>query len=391
MTAELLGFEQEQGYVRRSRLPAPAQVSHSIWSILSKNIGKDLSKISMPVTLNEPLNSLQKLCEELEYSELLDAACKEPDPVERMALVAAFAVSGLCSSSFRTHKLFNPILGETYECVREDKNFRFISEQVSHHPPVSACNAEGRGWMFWEETQLKSKFWGKSMEIHSLGEVHIVFPKLGEHYSYHKPTTCIHNVHSPQSRWIEKYGDVAIRGGPLIAQLKFVKATYFVNTRHVVQGTICNENGSALQNIFGHWNESLFLGNPPSAKCIWRMGTMPEDHPKYYGFTRFAIELNEITPGLREKLPITDTRLRPDQRLLEEGNVAEADETKAKLEEKQRARRRVLEEQNTPHTPLWFTKSSNNSRTGEEQWEFNGGYWEARKTGFKGIPLIPLW
>jgi hypothetical protein len=35
---------------------------------------------------------------------------------------------------------------------------------------------------------------------------------------------------------------------------------------------------------------------------------MPDDHARYYGFTRFAIELNEITPALREKLPITDTR-----------------------------------------------------------------------------------
>lgn len=35
---------------------------------------------------------------------------------------------------------------------------------------------------------------------------------------------------------------------------------------------------------------------------------MPEEYTKYYGFTRFAIELNEITPGLKEKLPVTDTR-----------------------------------------------------------------------------------
>lgn len=44
--------------------------------------------------------------------------------------MAAFAVSGYASSFFRTHKPFNPILGETYECVREDKGFRYIAEQV---------------------------------------------------------------------------------------------------------------------------------------------------------------------------------------------------------------------------------------------------------------------
>jgi hypothetical protein len=47
-----------------------------------------------------------------------------------MALIAAFAVSGYATAFYRTHKPFNPLQGETYECVREDKGFRFISEQV---------------------------------------------------------------------------------------------------------------------------------------------------------------------------------------------------------------------------------------------------------------------
>ena len=56
----------------------------SLWNILRNNIGKDLSKVSMPVQLNEPLNTLQRLCEELEYSGLLDQASHTTDPCERM-------------------------------------------------------------------------------------------------------------------------------------------------------------------------------------------------------------------------------------------------------------------------------------------------------------------
>ena len=56
----------------------------SLWGILRKNIGKDLSKISMPVSLNEPLSALQRLCEELEYSELLDQASRLDDVYDRM-------------------------------------------------------------------------------------------------------------------------------------------------------------------------------------------------------------------------------------------------------------------------------------------------------------------
>ena len=38
-----------------------------------------------------------------------------------------------------------------------------------------------------------------------------------------------------------------------------------------------------------------------------------------YNLTQWAIQLNEITPGLKEKLAPTDCRLRPDQHHLELG------------------------------------------------------------------------
>lgn len=71
---------------RRTALPAPGtDNSHiGIMTILYNNIGKDLSRVSMPVALNEPVSLLQRLSEELEYSELLDIANCTDDPYERM-------------------------------------------------------------------------------------------------------------------------------------------------------------------------------------------------------------------------------------------------------------------------------------------------------------------
>lgn len=83
------------GIIRRNCLPA----SHvhasdvSVWNILRNNIGKDLSKVSMPVQLNEPLNTLQRLCEELEYSALLDAASRNLDPCERLVFGLALFIA----------------------------------------------------------------------------------------------------------------------------------------------------------------------------------------------------------------------------------------------------------------------------------------------------------
>lgn len=44
------------------------------------------------------------------------------------------------------------------------------------------------------------------------------------------------------------------------------------------------------------------------------LDAMPVHHEQYFGFTKFAIELNELHPTLKQLLPPTDTRMRVDQR-----------------------------------------------------------------------------
>lgn len=61
----------------------------NIMSVLKNCLGKDLSKVTMPVTLNEPLSFLQRVCEYMEYAEILNQAAKEEDPADRMKLVAS--------------------------------------------------------------------------------------------------------------------------------------------------------------------------------------------------------------------------------------------------------------------------------------------------------------
>ena len=39
--------------------PAPLQRGFSIWSVLKSAIGKDLTRITLPATINEPLSALQ--------------------------------------------------------------------------------------------------------------------------------------------------------------------------------------------------------------------------------------------------------------------------------------------------------------------------------------------
>ena len=64
------------------------------------------------------------------------------EPLERLAYIAAFAVSAYASTHERTLKAFDPLLGETYECCRADLGFRFLAEKVGRSPSTIAFHAE---------------------------------------------------------------------------------------------------------------------------------------------------------------------------------------------------------------------------------------------------------
>jgi hypothetical protein len=63
-------------FERREKLPDPVEKEKgvSLWSMIKDNVGKDLTRVCLPVYFNEPISSLQKCCEDMEYSFLLDQA-----------------------------------------------------------------------------------------------------------------------------------------------------------------------------------------------------------------------------------------------------------------------------------------------------------------------------
>ena len=128
---ESLKLSRRAVKTRRTEILARPNASLNLWSIMKNCIGKDLSKIPLPVNFSEPLSMLQRVTEELEYSDLLDAAAQCEDQWEQMAYIAAFTVSSYSTTATRTNKPFNPLLGETFECDRlDDFGWRALSEQV---------------------------------------------------------------------------------------------------------------------------------------------------------------------------------------------------------------------------------------------------------------------
>ncbi|XP_063509578.1 oxysterol-binding protein-related protein 1 isoform X8 [Pongo pygmaeus] len=407
----------------RTSLPSPmfSRNDFSIWSILRKCIGMELSKITMPVIFNEPLSFLQRLTEYMEHTYLIHKASSLSDPVERMQCVAAFAVSAVASQWERTGKPFNPLLGETYELVRDDLGFRLISEQVSHHPPISAFHAEGlnNDFIFHGSIYPKLKFWGKSVEAEPKGTITLELLEHNEAYTWTNPTCCVHNI-IVGKLWIEQYGNVEIinhkTGDKCV--LNFKPCGLFGKELHKVEGYIQDKSKKKLCALYGKWTECLYSVDPatfdaykkndkknteekknskqmstseesdempmpdsesvfiiPGSVLLWRIAPRPPNSAQMYNFTSFAMVLNEVDKDMESVIPKTDCRLRPDIRAMENGEIDQASEEKKRLEEKQRAARKNRSKSEEDWKTRWFHQGPN-PYNGAQDWIYSGSYWD---------------
>ncbi|KAJ8872288.1 hypothetical protein PR048_025890 [Dryococelus australis] len=385
--------------VRRTRIPDKPNYPLSLWSIMKNCIGKDLSKIPIPVNFSEPLSMLQRLAEDYEYANILDKAAQLKDTCEQLAYVAAFTVSSYSTTSNRTGKPFNPLLGETYEFDRmEDLGWKVVAEQVSHHPPMVAQHCEGRGWRCWQEFTMASKFRGKYLQVIPLGMAHLEF-QSGCHYTWRKVTTTVHNI-IVGKLWVDQHGDMDIVNHTTGAKchLKYIPYSYFSrDVQRKVTGFVYDRDGNAKFVLSGTWDNKMDVapvvessGSPknPVVKTgayvtVWQRKMPPEDSEKYYNFTELACQLNELDEGVAP----TDSRNRPDQRLMENGLWDEANAEKLRLEEKQRSARREREasaeraaatgQPYPPYEPVWF-KKERDTWTGNIFHMYQGRYWDCK-------------
>lgn len=402
------------GRVRRAVIPPKPNYSLNLWSIMKNCIGKDLSKIPMPVNFSEPLSMLQRLTEEFEYADCLDRAAACEDSAEQLVHVAAFTISAYSTTINRTTKPFNPLLGETYECDRtDDLGWKSFAEQVSHHPPTASQFTEGNGWTMWQEFTMGSKFRGKYLQIIPLGIAHLVFKKSGNHYTWRKVTTTVHNI-IVGKLWVDNHGEMDIsnhRNGDK-CHLKYSAYSYF--SREIprkVTGVVADKEGNAKWVLTGTWDKRMEAakvvhidesnkGKPVfetgAHVCIWEKRPLPPGSDRMYNFTSLAITLNEPEEGVAP----TDSRLRPDQRAMEEGRWDDANKLKQELEEKQRAARKKREaemeeaskrgETIKGYQPIWFEMKTD-PVTGSPIHVYKGKYWGCKeKSDWSSCPPIFL-
>lgn len=249
---------------------------------------------------------------------------------------------------------------------------------------------------------MKSKFYGKSFEFNPLGTWFLKLRPAGgpeELYTWKKITSSVVGIIT-NNPTVDHYGPMDIRNWTTgdVCNLDFKQRGWTAAGANEVKGRVLDSKGSTRWSIGGHWNDKIYARyssgqemtvGPPTdvssvhssgpgsqhAFLVWHVNPRPKGIP--FNLTPFAVTLNAIPDSLRPFLPPTDTRLRPDQRAMEDGEYDFAADEKHRVEEKQRAKRREREAKGEEFKPRWFSKAKCET-TGEEYWQFNGEYWIMR-------------
>ncbi|OTA97637.1 hypothetical protein M434DRAFT_26671 [Hypoxylon sp. CO27-5] len=398
----------ENGFRTRLKLDEDNRPKIGLWGILKSMIGKDMTKMTLPVSFNEPTSLLYRTGEDMEYADLLNMAADRSDSIERMLYVAAFASSEFASTIGRVAKPFNPLLGETFEYARPDKGYRFFIEQVSHHPPIGAAYAESAKWTYWGEAKVDSRFLGTSFDIYHLGTWFLrLRPTAGgkeDFYTWKKPKSQVVGIVTGNPV-VDNYGLVEIKNWTTGERclLDFKQRGWKASSAYQLSGKILDAEGRPRMSLGGRWNSKIYarltpgfeaaveepkdtrgsISDPSRAFIVWEANPRPEGIP--FNLTPFVLTFNHIDENLQKWIAPTDSRYRPDQRAMEDGEYDLAASEKNRLEEAQRARRKARQQTGKEFTPAWFEKATCEI-TGVEYWKFNGQYWIQREKFGSGDP-----
>ena len=369
----------------------------AMWETLKNMIGADvMSVFSVPVFIMEPMSTLQKMAEILQYQHLLDEAADEDDEDARLALVTAYAVS-VYSTMERTKKPFNPILGETYELKLNDGKSTAIYEQVSHHPPIGAGHADTEKWTYDITSAVKTKFMGNWVDVFPIGRTRIHLKRTNETFNIVPPTSRINNLIVGRI-WVDTFGDMRVQNltTKTTCDLQFTACGWSSRGRYEVNGFVKDKDGKEKLKMYGHWNKDLKCSKVKEdekqqweEKKLWEVEEseikVAHEHP--YGFNSFAVKSIglETTPADGKMLK-SDSRLRPDRRALEKADNSTASTQKTALEERQRAERRERRALECgPWKPRFFLEMGENAECTADEAEIVEHVFEYNKNSYEEI------
>jgi len=301
--------------------------------------GQDLTKISMPSEFLNPYSVLEMVSlRYLTRFPILLEANEHTEPQYRMLHVIRWFLSSLAESKMYK-KPYNPVVCETHSCYMEHKGHttHFIGEQVSHHPPVSAIYVNNPE----SEVSLQGnisfgvKFWLNTVTINTSGYISVKMGKYGEVYNFKKvlPDLNLKNVvfGTRRMRWQNNI-EVVCEQSNCEADIIFDQS----GNDETVRGTVSRDGETVLTYDGSLESEVCYQDSYDEGdeEHVLFSAEQEADHPKVH-----------IPP---QTDPYPSIKVWKDvSKYIIANNMTEADKAKQVVEDEQRQRNKLGEDEKT--------------------------------------------
>jgi len=303
---------------------------------------------------------------QLSYFSLLFATQNQDDDLARFIAVLKW-VMAILKPEFAHKKPFNPVIGEHHLCWVEngdDDWTEFVSEQVSHHPPVSSFYIRNSKRQIQMEGNLKFGviFGGNHAAVTTEGVVTITTPDDVYHLEKSLPNMMINNV-----VWGTKYvlwdGDFSITsdsGYSAVMHLSEVSPDH-----NKIKGRV-SKDGQDIYKIFGQVGEQVGLikADEVQSKEIERP---TEKIFLYQADDCHADDISYPPPSAQVRMDSLSLWRKTSDAIIA-NDLATADLEKIKIETAQRVKEKARKEAGLPYDAQFFV----NTTTDEESanWKF---------------------
>lgn len=278
----------------------------SSWTSFLKSIASfngDLSSLTAPPFILSPTSLSEYSQYWAEHPDLLVAPNflkatenAEPYEIDAMALKRAIAVTRWFISTLRSQycsrsesmgtekKPLNPFLGEVFVGKWDDKSTEgnigetvLLSEQVSHHPPVTAYSVinEKNNTLLQGYNGIRSSISATSINVKQYGHAILEYKDLNESHLVTLPPLHIEGL-MVASPFVELEGTSYIESSNgYIVVLEFSGRGYFSGKKNTFKARIYRDQISsankenALVTISGQWSGKSYIGkgsSSPSSK-----------------------------------------------------------------------------------------------------------------------------
>jgi hypothetical protein len=377
-------------FEKRTKLSKKIEVNKNMIPEIVKLISSG-QKV-LPIQFNEPLNTLQRECERFIFCDLLNKASEEKTPEMKMAYITAFLTAEMSMSIGRVLKPMIPLVGETFEYVDNKLHYRFFGEEVQRLPShVSAYIVEGDKWRYWADNRNTTsfRFFAGAYAVDFGNKIHVELlnpnkkkgdKKKFDTFIYNRPSTLLKGILTNNLHY-DYNGSVTMTSPDypnITCTVEYVSDNY---EEGIIKGSINKGEENIIYNIGGNWKKEIYITdeNEENKKVLFTV--KEEDFFKNsvdgYIIPQYSCNLNYMTDKLKEVLPKTDTRFRPDQKEYEGGSTEKSQGIKKTIEEMQVYKQELLDKSKKEYMPTYF-ENEYNEESKDFVFMYKGGYWEDR-------------